>query len=285
MLIKLISLCIFFSVIILLIGGLVKALVVLKQTEEGITPDNLADYINQLEIIRLFQSLDKSDLDTLFRVSRNPWNMTKLIWILIKYVGTPVAVGAAVLAYGIFGEILVSVVLLVVAGFCLFYPTGHYKAIIKERERAWNKMYSHVWRISNLLDDYDPKKCCIEMRDYFNKVGEGELAYGFEAFYEMWPEDFNSIPEAMEEFALYFPFEIPKDLFYVLLECWRNSSPANERLDNFRKNCELRYEKFSSELLSKVPSRATMLSLPFLMISVMAAILFPALLNILTALG
>ena len=285
MTIKLICIIIFFAFLVVLIGSLVKALVVIKSMDKGVSRENLEDYIEQLEVIKTLSALERQDLDSLFRVSRNPWNFNKTTWILLKYVASICLLIMAILSYGVFKDILITGVLGLATFFAYWYPTSHYKNVIVERERSWNKMYSHVWRISNLLDDYDPKKVCVEMKDYFEKIGESELALGFSAFYDMWPDDFNSIPEALEEFEKYFPFDIPKDLFFVLLECWRNSSPANERLDNFRKNCELRYEKFSNEVLSKVPSKATMLSLPFLMISVMAAILFPALLNILKALG
>lgn len=283
--IKVICFILFFSFIILLIGSLIKALIVLKVDHKDINKENLEDYVEQLELIKIFQQLEERDRETLFRVSRNPFNFTPVTWVLVKYFLSVFFVLLAFLTYGVFEEILVSGVCIVAAAFAFFYPTSHYKNIIKDRERSWNKMYSHVWRLSNMLDDYDPKKTCINMRDYFEKIGEDELALGFEAFYEMWPENQDEIPNTLEEFNRYFPFEVPKDLYYVLLECWRNNATANDRLEAFRKNCELRYEKFSNELLSKVPSKATMLSLPFLMISVMAAILFPALLKIMEAMG
>lgn len=285
---KLVFIIIALALMIFILFSLIKVrLSMPKDGEEvEITKENYKENLDELKMLKAIEDFDKNNnLDHLFKISRNPWNFNKLTWNLVRYVVPLVCVIACVFIYVISSDLFFSVIPMIGAFAAFFVPTSHYKGLVKNRERAWNKIVSHLWRVSNSLETNDPKKVCVEMKDYFTKVGEVELASGFEAFYECWPETFDGTNEAMQKFEEYFPFEIPKNLYYILLECWRNSAPANERLNNFAKTCEMKYNQYSNELLAAVPSKATMYSLPFLLISVMAAVLFPAALTILEAMS
>lgn len=284
MLLKSIALIVLFAFLLIVIGALLKVLITIKTDNIELNKDNFEDYLEDLSIVKSFQAFEKNNIETLLRVSGNPYKFSKLTWCLVKF-GVPIAaVIVSFVIYAFTNDVTYAAIPILFGVMAFVYPTYYYKQLILDRERMWNKIHSHIWRISNSLDDNGPKKVCIEMRDYFESVNETELALGFETFYELWPDDPDNIPEALENLNRNFPFDIPKDLYGILLECWRNTATATERLESFKATCELKYEKYSNELLSKVPSTATMYSLPFLLISVMAAILFPALLDILEAL-
>lgn len=283
---KTIAILLLIAVGIFMLGALIRIRIVISRQYGKMTKENFEEQLEDIQIIRKMEELEKkSDLDRLFRLSRNPWGFSKATWCLLKYGGLAVAIVVAICVYMLTQDITYSIIAVIFGFFAYAYPTSHYKGLIEDRERAWNKIQSHIWRVSNSLDTNDSKKVCVEMKDYFTKIGEVELAAGFEAFYELWPDSFEEIPIAQKKFEDYFPFEIPKSLYFILLECWRNASPAGERLENFKKTCKMKYDAFSNELLSNVPTKATTYSLPFLLLSVLVAIGVPAVLNIMEAMN
>ena len=280
-----IALIVLFSLIIIAIATLIKVAISIRKDKMGVNKDNMDEYVQDLRIMKTFEKLEKNNIENLIKVSGNPYHFNKFTWCLVKYIIPLFLIILSFVVYA-FTEDLLYVFGILFFSFAIYwYPTKYYKDLVKDRERTWNKIHSHIWRISNSLDTNDSKKVCMEMKEYFDKIGEKELADGFEYFYELWPTEPEQIPETLAEFQKQFPFQIPKDLYSILLESWRNSVSSADRLESFRKTCELKYDKYSNDLLSKVPTTATMYSLPFLLVSVMAAILFPALLNIITALS
>lgn len=264
---------------------LFKRIPKVKNPDGTISEPDLETKLEQVRFLKIFNKFNNEGLDYLLRVSRNPYHFTPTTFILIKYPCAILCVILALIVYACTTDPLYTGFLVLAGVLCFWYPTYYYKDLIKQRERSWNKIYSYIWRIDNDLETNDPKKMCIDMRDYLLDLGEIEMSQGFNYFYECWPENPERANQAIEEFAKEFPFQLPKDLFFVILETWKNATSASQRLENYRRTAILKYEKFSNNILSKVPSTATMYSLPFLLISVMIAILLPAVLDIMKALG
>lgn len=257
----------------------------IKNPDGTLSEPDIETKLEQVRFLKIFNKFNNEGLDYLLRVSKNPYHFTPTVFLGIKYVCSILCVIVGLMVYAATNDGL-YLGFFVLSGFlCFWYPTYYYQDLIRQRERSWNKIYSYIWRVDNDLETNDPKKMCIDMRDYLLDLGEIEMSQGFNYFYECWPETPERSNQSIEEFAKMFPFQLPKDLYFVILETWKNSTSASQRLENYRRTAILKYEKFSNNILAKVPSTATIYSLPFLLISVMVAILFPAVLDIMKALG
>lgn len=117
------------------------------------------------------------------------------------------------------------------------------------------------------------------MSQYFYSIGENELAEGFDAFYDNFPEDTREIEKCTRNLDLVYPFSIPKSLFNLIVECSQYQQSATERLDKFKSSIVLSYQRKSEDVLSKVATKTTVMTLPFLLIMVFLALLWPSFTN------
>lgn len=255
--------------------------IIIAKNDKNLTDDQVKEKIEQLELMGWIAKMQKNEsVEKLLRLSKNPYNFTVLTFNLVRYVVPVLCLIGAFLGY-LFGMPTIGLALILIVAFlCFFYPNYYCKDCIKEREKKWMRLFRHIWRIKNSLETDDHKKVCISMAKYLSSIGETELSEGFEAYYNLWPENDSDTESALIEFEKDYPFQIAKDFYFVLLETWRSQISANERLDNYREVITQKYEEYCNIELSSLSSKATLFSLPFLLIGAIVAIIVPNILSL-----
>ena len=104
----------------------------------------------------------------------------------------------------------------------------------------------------------------------------------FEKMVELWPKGPEDVMHSLEEFEYMYPFEIPKDLFSLLINAESSGLPPTTRIDAFKRTVVMKYQKYAEGVLNKIPATATCLSLPFLMLSCVVALLIPNLVQMMS---
>lgn len=272
-------------VLVLVMMGIATSLLKRKQEDSTLREDEVDQYsafvsrsrlVTNLNRNRLINRLGKSkrdgDLIDVFNKSKNPWGITPTIFRAMR-TGTIIASLALAAFFFVFlGANKVALFVLIVGVVLWWYPLYYYKAIGKEREQEWDKIYEFIWVLKNSSMLYDAKKVCLETRDYIQEhyPHQKEIIEGFIDFHIHWEDD--EIPEYILK---YYNFPIPKELYTILYNMNISGQPPNQNLDNLRSFALNKHNKLIQKTLSQVPTKATIGTLPFLMFSVVIALLIP----------
>ena len=98
----------------------------------------------------------------------------------------------------------------------------YYKAIGKEREVEWDKVYEFVWLIKNTAMLYDGRKVCLEVKNYIEAhyPHYKEIISGFDDFYTYWEE--GIVPDFIRNIII-LPYQKKYTIFYYRCLSQENS--------------------------------------------------------------
>ena len=220
---------------------------------------------------------NETEIEKLFNKAKNPWNISVPTYNFIRFI----VAGAFVLA----GLLLIpaiqyfSVLLFMVGTLCFFMPKSVYKKAARQRENQWNQLYQIVWVIKHNLSNYGVKRTLNETQAYiashYPYLTELETAFG--EFSDHWNQ--NNIDEYLS--ATYGELPVARQLLDIFLNIEQTGEPANQELDSLRKLIIEKMNFHAREVLASISSKATLISTPFLMVSVLIIVLVPVLLKIL----
>ena len=249
------------------------------RNNKNLTKEEMQVKVEQLKIVQKVASLTETKVEKLVRLSGNPMKLSPAIFAAVSYILPVILLFVAFLFY-IANQASMTYFMVMVAVICFWYPTYHYKEQVRMREQAWFKIQQHIFKIEEELASNGYKKSLLNVAIYLKSVGETELAAGLEHMVELWPKSDEETQKAITEFEYQYPFDIPRDLFVLLINAEDSGISAASRLEAFKRTVVMKYQKFADEVLSKIPATATCLSLPFLMISVVVAMLVPAIVQL-----
>ena len=176
------------------------------------------------------------------------------------------------------GSIKQIAILGIVSGIlCFWYPKYYYKALGDEREQEWSKMYEYIWVLKNNLTLFDPAKAYMNTKMYIQEHAPNnkELIQGFDDFYKYW--DVKGIDPYIEQ---YYNFSITREITQIVFNMSKTGIFPEESLSSLRQFIIDEQDRKVEKILGGVASKATMFSLPFLMISVILALLVPMIMQL-----
>jgi hypothetical protein len=243
---------------------------------DGFVSNSFAiDKLNKSYIINKFNNTyDRDDLVKLFNDSKNPWGITPNIFVALRVLSVLIGIILAIVLYACTHQFLNCLFGIMLSFIGWFYPMYYYKAIAKDREREWNKIYEIIWIIKYTSTIYDSKKVFIETRNYLSShyPKYKEMIQGFDDFYKYWDPD--KIPDYIVK---YYNFSIPKELYKIMFNMNETGIYPEQNLNNLKNFSINKHNEVIQKVLGNTPSLATISSLPFLMLSVILAILVPLL--------
>ena len=214
----------------------------------------------------------KDKLEKLFNDAKNPWGITPTIFRGIRIILTVIFSFITIFSYFLFDKKLVMIFFFILTCISYFYPMYYYKTVAKEREQEWDKIYEFIWLIKYMAMINDSKKVFIETKNYIasNYPQYKEIITGLSDFSKYWDE--KDIPDYIKK---YYDFSIPKELYVIMFNMANTGVYPGKNLDNLRTYAINKHNGLIQSILSTVPSKATVFSLPFLMLSVVVALLIP----------
>lgn len=214
-------------------------------------------------------------LDKIFNDSKNPWKITKGTFQLIRFGGFTFFAVVAIISSFFYIEAAVFCIGLAVL--CVWYPMYYYTAIGNERKAEWNKMYEFVWVIKHNCMLYDPAKAFLNTRNYIAEHAphNKEIIQGFQDFYDHW-NDY----EIDDYINKYYSFAVPKEIYQIVFNMHKSGEFPDAQLNNLRQFIVNAQSLTVEKALSSVSGQATIYSLPFLMVSVIAALMVPMIMQI-----
>ena len=249
----------------------------LKERKEKKSYDGIIDACNKSDIVNKIGSrIPLNKVDEIFNRAKNPWDMTPATFQFIRYAG--------LVLFGLIGLALMPIVkwqfsfmMFAFAFISWYYPIYYYKAIGREREEEWNKMYEFIWVIKHNIMLYGPAKTYMNVKMYIEEHAPHnlELIQGFSDFYEYWQED-----EIHEYVQKYYPFSIPREITQIIFNMNKTGEFPEEELNSLREFIINTQNLSVEKILSGVTSKATLFSLPFLMVTVILALMIPLVVQI-----
>ena len=244
-----------------------------------------SDLVRRMRTNKLIMALGKpggentSKWQKLFNNAKNPWGLTPTLFRAIRLGSIIIGLLISLLFYILMEGKQFVILGLIISGIGWWYPMYYYKEIAKERENEWDKMYEFIWVIKHSAWLYDAKKVCLETKKYIENhyPQYKELISGFNDFYNHWDERSNELPEFILK---YYNFPVPKEIYNILFQMQQTGNPPDQSLDNLRVFTLNRHKAKIQKCLSLVASKATIASLPFLMISIIIALLIPMILTV-----
>ena len=256
----------------------------IEMEKKGETREKYKGIINKLNhnefVEQLGSIIPMGELEKIFNRAKNPWNMSLTTFQFIRYGGLT--------SFFILGSILLAVATWQVGMFwismgllCWYYPMYYYRAIGNEREMEWNKMYEFIWVIKHNIMLYDVAKAYMNVKVYLEEHAphNTELIQGFEDFYKHW-----STEEISEYVERYYPFSIPREITQILFNMNKTGEFPEEELNSLRQFIINTQDLAVEKTLSGVSSKATIFSLPFLMITVIISLMVPLVFQIINML-
>lgn len=231
---------------------------------------------------QLGRTKDKEKYENIFNAAKNPWGMTPSVFRSIRAGGVIGGMLLGLLLSFLFAKTMFIWFGVLIAFIAWFYPMYYYKAIAKEREQEWDKIYEFIWLFKHTSQLYDARKVCVECKNYIQKnyPQYQEIIDGLQDFYDYW--DPEQIPEYIMQ---YYNFPIPKELYSILYQMEQTGVSPESNFSNLRVFCLNKHEKKIQKALSNVPAKATITTLPFLMASIILGLMLPMLVTFFTALG
>ena len=215
-------------------------------------------------------------LEKIFNRAKNPWNMSIPVFQFIRWgvSGICLIIG---LPMFLFAPWQLPVSICMIGVLCWYYPMYYYKAVGDEREAEWNKMYEFVWVIKHNIMLYGPQKAYMNVKNYIQEHAPHnlEIIQGFDDFYRLWHDD--EIDPYIEQ---YYPFSVPREIVQILFNMHKTGDFPEQQLNSLRQFIINAQDLTVEKILSMVSSKATTFSLPFLMITVIIALMVPLLVQI-----
>lgn len=268
------AICVF--LILLSVAAMVK-----NKKEEEKETKQVKGIINKLNHSNIVASAGKaipnSELERIFNRAKNPWKMTIATFQAIRFVGLGFFLILSLASYPIAG-LEVSIFMFGLGILCFWYPMYYYKAIGDEREAEWNKTYEYIWVIKHNITLYDPAKAYMNVKLYIEKHAphNKEIIQGFEDFYRYWNTD-----EIDPYIRRFYPFPVTREINQIIFNMHRTGEFPEEELNSLRSFIVNTQNLAVEKTLSSVSGRATIFSLPFLMFSVIIALMIPLIYQIL----
>jgi len=249
-----------------------------RQSKQHHRSKGVVDRLNHNDLVQsVGGAIPSGHLEMIFNRAKNPWHMNIYTFQCIRYGGLAICTVAGALAAMILPWQVTFIIL--ASGFiCWYYPMYFYTAIGKEREAEWNKLYEFIWVIKNNLMLYDPAKSYMNVRIYIEQHAphDKELIQGFEDFYRYWNDD--HIDPYIDR---YYPFSIPREIVQIVFNMTKTGEFPEEQLNSIRQFIINTQDLGVERVLSGVSSKATIFSLPFLMVTVIVCLMVPLLVQIL----
>lgn len=222
------------------------------------------------------KKMPQSNLEKIFNRAKNPWRMTIPTFQFIRFGGLFISLilAACLLPIGY----QPSLFALAIGILFVWYPIYYYKAIGDEREAEWNKMYEFIWVIKHNIMLYDPAKSFINTKIYLEEHAphNKELIAGFQDFYNHWNPDY--IDDYIER---YYPFSVSREIYQIIFNMNKTGDFPQDQLNSLRSFIINAQNLTVEKTLSSVSGKATIYSLPFLMMSVIVALMVPMVMQIL----
>lgn len=214
-------------------------------------------------------------LEQIFNRAKNPWRMTMSTFQFVRFAGAALflILGLPCLSVG-----MPYFVFMAGLGFlCFWYPLYFYKATGNERETEWNKSYEFIWVVKHNLMLYDPAKAYLEVHKYISSHAphNKEIIQGFYDFYKYWSAD--GVDPYLERF---YSFSIPREIYQIVFNMHKTGEFPEDGLNSLRAFIINTQNLAVEKQLSGVSGKATIFSLPFLMVSVIVALMVPLVMQI-----
>lgn len=215
----------------------------------------------------------------LFNNAKNPWGITPSIFKAIRFSVVLAGLFIALMLFLLVEKSYYSILGIMISFLGWWYPMYFYKETANEREEEWDKMYEFIWVIKHTVLLYDARKVCLETKKYIEShyPKYTELITGFGDFYANWDDNAKEIPEYILK---YYNFPVPKEIYNILFQMAQTGNQPEQSLNNLRVFVLNKHSGKVQKYLSTVPSKATISSLPFLMISVIIALLVPMIMTL-----
>lgn len=251
---------------------LLYGLMTKKNNESALKFDkeHAIQFSNQLKLARFYHG-GQTELEKLFNVAKNPWHLTPNLFQLIRF--SSLIIGILLAALCFLFEPIVSVIPGMIGLIGFLYPMQVYKGRASARVGQWNAFYQFVWVLTNNASLYDARQTFLNVGKYINDNNPKytELIQGFKDFYTYWNPQ---TPDPYIE-KTYFDIPIAREIFQIMMSMNATGVFPKEQLAAFRIYIANEQSKYTEKVLSGVESKATMASLPFLMISAILAIAVP----------
>lgn len=282
---KLLILCgvLVFVCIICIYGIIVNKGKTIKHNKNKNNKKGILNKLNGAESIQssiLFSS-NNQKIETLFNRSKNPWHMKVGTFQFIRYIGLIFFIVVALLIFGITGNETFTLLAVAFAVICFIYPVYYYKALGDEREAEWNKMYEFVWVLKHNLMLYDPAQAYINTKLYIAEHAphDTEIIQGFDDFYNYWNDN-----ELDPYIIKYYDFSVPREITQIVFNMKQTGDFPEDALNSLRTFIINAQDLTVEKTLSGVSGKATIFSLPFMMISVIIGLMVPLLMQVVSML-
>lgn len=241
-----------------------------KKVKGFVNKMNNNDFVSKFS-----KSLPNSNIVKIFNRSKNPWRMTIPTFQFVRYFGLILGIFLS-LSLLVFG-LEYSLFSLFIGILCFWYPMYYYKAIGDEREAEWNKTYEFIWVIKHNLMLYDPAKAFNNTKIYIQEHAphNKEIIQGFSDFYKYW--DSEKIDPYIERF---YPFSITREIYQIVFNMNKTGEFPEDSLNALRSFIINAQNLSVEKTLSSISGKATIYSLPFLMISVIVSLMVPLIFQI-----
>ena len=242
-----------------------------KEREEVRKQKGIINKLNHSTFVKgMMRTNSNSNIEKIFNRAKNPWRMTIATFQFIRFGGAILSLIVA----GIFIMINTNVSLLMVAIALLFffYPIYYYKAVGDEREAEWNKMYEFVWVIKHNIMLYDPAKAYMNTKIYIQKHAphNKEIIQGFDDFYRYWNTEYID-----PYITRFYPFSVTREITQIIYNMNKTGDFPEDSLNALRGFIINAQNLTVEKTLSSVSGKATIFSLPFMMLSVIVALMVP----------
>lgn len=242
---------------------------------------NQKGIINKLNNVDFIQNnnvfTNKSKMEIMFNRAKNPWHMSIATFQFIRYGGTVLFLILLIIELITINNINLTIILALITGVCFTYPVYYYTATGNEREAEWNKFYEFVWVLKHNLMLYDPAKAYINTKIYIQEHAphDKEIIQGFNDFYNYWHDDY--IDEYIKK---YYDFSVTREITQIVFNMKQTGDFPEESLNSLRTFIINAQDLTVEKTLSTVSGKATIFSLPFMMISVIIGLGVPLILQI-----
>lgn len=230
----------------------------------------LLDRLAESALVNNFKKFDSTKLRKIFYRAKNPWNITVPVFQFIRFfgLGFMLAVAAVVL----FFSKEVAIFCAAIGILFVWYPMYYYKAIGEEREAEWNKMYEFIWVLKHNAMQYDPARVFLKTSEYIAEHAphDKEIIQGFKDFYQHWDDE--EIPEYIQKF---YDFPVPKEIYQIIFNMYKSGTFPEDSINSLREFIINKQDLVVEKALSGVSGKATIYSLPFMMLSVIVALMVP----------
>lgn len=244
-----------------------------KKEEKDKKKEGFFESLNSNEAIQDFgQKIGGFQLEKIFDRAKNPWGLTLGTFQLIRYGGLALFFTIAVVLFFLTRTTSYVVFSFGIGLLCFIYPMYYYKAIGNEREAEWNKFYEFIWVIKHNLMLYDPAKAYLNTKVYIQShcPHNKELIAGFDDFYKYWNPEY--IDEYIEK---YYCFSVTREITQIVFNMHQTGDFPDEQLSSLRDFIVNQQNLTVETTLSTVSGKATVYSLPFMLVSVIIGLMIP----------